>query len=187
MRKELIGMSKFLSFVLRHRPESIGLQMDENGWVDVNELIDKSNIYQKGSGYEPLTKEILDEIVATNEKKRFSYSDDGWLIRASQGHSVDIDLDLKPKSPPEYLYHGTADRFINLIKKDGLKKMNRNHVHLSSTFETALKVGQRHGNPKVLRIKSKEMDKDGLLLFLSDNDVWLADEVPAKYIEFDWK
>ena len=134
-----------------------------------------------------MTKAILDEVVDTNEKKRFAYSEDGWCIRASQGHSVDVDLELKPQDPPEYLYHGTADRFVSLIQKDGLKRMNRNHVHLSSTLDTAIKVGQRHGTPKVLRVKAREMKKDGFSFFLSENKVWLTNEVPVKYIEVNWK
>jgi len=182
MRKELIGLSKFISLVLRHRPETIGIQMDNNGWVEVKELVEKSNEHQKSGRNSFLTKEILDEIVATNEKKRFSYSEDGLKIRASQGHSIGVDLALSPKDPPEFLYHGTADRFLDSIKKDGLKRMNRDHVHLSSDLNTVIKVGQRHGKPEVLKINSKEMQKDGFKFYLSENNVWLTESVPSKYI-----
>jgi len=185
MKKELVSVSKFLSLVLRHKPETLGIKMDSEGWVEVDELIREYNIYQKSGkfGLIELTKEILDEVVATNDKKRFAYSKDGWNIRASQGHSIEVDLKLDPKSPPEYLYHGTADKFTPAILKDGLKKMKRQHVHLSQTVETAAKVGSRHGKPQVLRIKSREMQKDGFNFFLSDNGVWLVNDVPVKYID----
>jgi putative RNA 2'-phosphotransferase len=176
MNKDLVKQSKFLSLVLRHQPEKANLTMDSEGWVDVNELLKKCN----------LTKSVLDEIVATNDKKRFAYSSDGKQIRASQGHSIDIDLKLAPKDPPEYLYHGTANHFISSIMKDGLHKMKRQHVHLSQTKETAVKVGSRHGKPTVLKVKSQEMKKDGFEFFLSDNGVWLVDNVPVKYIEVEW-
>ena len=185
--KELVGMSKFLSFVLRHRPDQIGLKLDKEGWADVNELIILANTYQQKKGLPLLDKSILDEIVAKNDKKRFAYSDDGWKIRASQGHSIfNVDLKLAPKVPPQYLYHGTAGKFVDSIKKNGLSRMNRNHVHLSETNDIATKVGSRHGKPKVLRIKAKEMANDGFDFFLSDNGVWLVDSVPLKHIEFDW-
>jgi len=187
MKKELIGMSRFLSLVLRHKPDTIGIKLDSQGWVDVNEFIDKVNAYQKPKGYELLTKALLDEIVETNDKKRFAYSDNGWSIRASQGHSVNVDLKLEAKTPPEFLYHGTAEKFVDLIKKSGLMRMNRNHVHLSPTKDTAIKVGSRHGKPRVLKVKSSEMNKDGFDFFLSANGVWLVDSVPSKYIDFQYK
>lgn len=188
MKKELIGVSKFLSLVLRHKPETLGLNMDSEGWVDIDELIREYNVYQKSGkfGLVPLAKDILDEVVATNDKKRFAYSADGWRIRASQGHSIEVDLKLVPKTPPEYLYHGTATRFVNFILSDGLKKMKRQHVHLSQTEETASKVGCRHGKPQVLRVRSGEMAKDGIKFFLSDNNVWLVESVPVKYIDIKW-
>lgn len=190
--KALVSMSKFLSLVLRHKPQILGLKMNSEGWVDVDELIREFNVYQKADskdskfGLSPLTKPILDEIVAKNNKKRFAYSKDGWSIRASQGHSVDIDLKLNPKIPPECLFHGTAKQFVDPILKSGLKRMKRKHVHLSSTEDTAIKVGSRHGKPQVLRIRAREMQKDGFDFFLSDNGVWMVDEVPAKYIDIKW-
>jgi len=185
MKKELVGISKFLSLVLRHKPEVLGIEMDSEGWVDADELIKKYNAHQPSGKFrlQVITKDILDEVVATNDKKRFAYSNDGLRIRASQGHSINIDLNLVPKVPPEYLYHGTADRFISSIFKEGLKKMNRQHVHLSQSVETAIKVGSRHGKPKVLRVRAGGMKKDGFSFFLSDNGVWLVDNVPEKYID----
>ena len=178
-------MGKFLALILRHQPETIGLKLDSNGWADVQELIDLSNSYQKAEGYTPLTMELLDEIVETNDKKRFEYSEDGWCIRASQGHSINVDLDLDPKDPPEFLYHGTAERFIDAIKVSGLKKMSRNHVHMNVDPKMSLKVGMRHGKPILLKVRAKEMDADGYKFYLSKNNVWLTDEVPVKYIEFN--
>ena len=186
LKKELIGVSKFLAVVLRHKPEMIGITLDKNGWTDVKELIDRSNTFQKSEGFEPLTKAILDEVVADNDKKRYEYSEDGWQIRASQGHSVDVDLELDSKLPPKYLFHGTARQFIPSIKVNGLDKRERNHVHLSKDHDTAVKVGSRHGAPYVLRIDTEAMIKDGVDFFLSNNNVWLVDGVPAKYIDFHY-
>jgi len=185
LKKELIKLSKFLSLVLRHDPTVLGVKMDSEGWVEVNELIKKYNDY--GSKYGSITKTILDEVVATNDKKRFAYSSDGLRIRASQGHSISIDLNLKPQDPPLYLYHGTASKFIDSILKNGIKSMNRQHVHLSATVETAIKVGSRHGNPRVIMVKALDMSNDGFDFFYSDNGVWLTNEVPVKYIEIDWR
>jgi len=176
--RDLVKASKFMSLVLRHQPELIGLSLDENGWAEVDELIVKS------AGFADLTRAIVEEVVATNDKKRFAFSDDGWRIRASQGHSIKVDLELKPALPPQHLYHGTGFKSVNAIKTDGLKKMSRNHVHLSNSFEQAKKVGSRHGSPFVLKVDSGQMDKDGFKFYLSDNDVWLTDEVPVKYIDF---
>jgi len=187
MKRDLIGLSKFLSLVLRHNPSLIGIKLDDNGWINCDELISKANDYQKSNRYPEMTKDILDEVVRTNDKKRFSYSQDGLKIRASQGHSIDVNLALSPKEPPEYLYHGTAERFIDNIKVDGLKKMARQHVHMNEIPSMSEKVGSRHGTPKVLRIKSREMYLDGENFYLSDNKVWLTDHVGTKYIDFDWK
>ena len=183
MRKEIIETGKFLALILRHKPETIGIKLDSNGWVDVQELIDKASIYQKTERHIPLTKKILDEIVATNDKKRFEYSEDGWSIRASQGHSIAVALDLDPIDPPEFLYHGTAEKFLDAIKISGIKKMSRNHVHMNANPQMSLKVGMRHGKPVVLKIRAKEMDADGYKFFLSKNNVWLTEEVPIKYID----
>lgn len=176
--KEIVKISKFISLVLRHKPEILNLNMDEEGWVNVGDLIAKIN----NTSF-PLTKDVLDEIVVTNDKKRFAYSEDGKYIRASQGHSIDVDLKLESKSPPNYLYHGTGEKFIDSIMENGIKKMNRQHVHLSSDFNTAIKVGSRHGKPHVLSIMANKMEEDGFKFFLSDNNVWLVNEIPSKYIE----
>lgn len=169
--------SKFLSYVLRHHPELINLSLNENGWADVNELITKSTNDSQG-----FTFEELDEIVQTNDKKRFIFNQDKTKIRANQGHSVDIDLALKPQQPPEFLYHGTAQAHIDSILEKGIEKRSRQHVHLSSDKETAAKVGMRHGKPVILTIRTGKMAEDGILFYLSENNVWLTDFVDAKYI-----
>ena len=177
--KNLIKTSKFLSLVLRHAPEKIGLALDENGWADVLDLMERAGI----QGVQ-LDRALLDEIVSTNDKKRFAFSADGVKIRATQGHSVDIELALEPRQPPEILYHGTATRFIDSIKAQGLHSGERQHVHLSNDEATAIKVGQRHGKPVVLTIRSGEMHRGGKAFFLSENGVWLTAKVPAEYIGF---
>lgn len=187
MRRELVGVSKFLSMVLRHKPETIGLVLDGEGWVSVQMLLDNAEIYQKGNNFEPLTKEILDEVVDTNEKKRFEYSDDGWKIRARQGHSVEVDLKYASTTPPEFLYHGTAKRFLPSIRSKGIGRQKRHHVHLSDNFDTAVSVGKRHGEPHVLRIDSKKMFDNGFDFFKTDNGVWLVDDVPTTYIDFKYQ
>lgn len=172
--------SKFLSYVLRHHPELIDLNLDENGWANVDELITKlTNDSQK------FTFEELDEIVQTNDKKRFIFNEDKTRIRANQGHSIDINLALIPQQPPEFLYHGTAQSNIESILENGIEKRNRQHVHLSQDKETATKVGMRHGKPIILVINTKEMSEDGIEFYLSENDVWLTDFVESKYIQND--
>ncbi|PWB25346.1 RNA 2'-phosphotransferase [Flavobacterium sp. HTF] len=177
--KEIKSTSKFLSFVLRHSPETIQLKLDENGWADVDELIAKCNQYQK-----QLNSDLLNIVVETNDKKRFAFNEDKTKIRASQGHSISVELNLKESEPLEYLYHGTVETSINGIKENGLQKMSRQHVHLSKDRETAIKVGGRRGKPIILTVDSKAMYADGFKFYLSENEVWLTDEVPAKYIEF---
>ena len=172
-------ISKFLSLILRHAPGKIGLVLDENGWADVDELIGKAR--QDGMIF---SREELAEVVVTNDKQRFAYSDDKSRIRANQGHSVEVELQLKAKKPPETLYHGTARKFLDSIRQEGLKKMSRNHVHLSADKVTAEKVGNRRGEAVILVVQSKAMYGDGFEFFLSDNGVWLTDHVPVKYIEF---
>lgn len=172
-------ISKFLSLVLRHKPEEIGLTLDENGWVDVSAL--RTAMDRHGQA---VSREELDEVVATNDKKRFAFSDDGTRIRASQGHSVEADLALTPVVPPEFLFHGTATRFLEPIRGEGLKKMSRQHVHLSADEATASKVGVRHGKLVILRIKAGDMHRAGQPFYLSANGVWLVDAVPAEWIEF---
>ena len=183
MSKDLINLSRFLSLVLRHKPDTVGIDLDENGWVLVDELINKVNLTNR---HYCLTREILNEIVRTNDKKRFAFSPDGSKIRASQGHSIDVNLDLVEKQPPFYLYHGTAEKSIDSIKKDGLKKMARNHVHMNEIPSMSESVGSRHGKPRVLRIRALDMYKDGIPFYLSENKVWLTNNVNIKYIDFDW-
>lgn len=154
-------ISKFLSYVLRHHPELINLNLDENGWADVDELITKSTNDSQG-----FTFEELDEIVQTNAKKRFAFNEDKTQIRASQGHSIDINLDLIPQLPPEFLYHGTAQSNMDSILKNGIEKRNRQHVHLSIDKETATNVGNRHRKPIILTIKTGEMFAEGIEFYL---------------------
>lgn len=170
-------ISKFMSYVLRHHPELIGLNLDENGWANVDELITKSTKDSQG-----FTFEELDEIVQTNSKKRFAFNEDKTRIRASQGHSIDINLALIPQQPPEFLYHGTAQNNVESILENGIEKRSRQHVHLSIDKETATNVGMRRGRPIILTISTEKMFDDGILFYLSENNVWLTDFVDAKYI-----
>lgn len=170
----LTTKSKFLSLVLRHKPEEIGLSLNSEGWADVAELVEKSD----------LSLGDLREIVATDNKQRYSFNADETKIRANQGHSISVDLGLKPQVPPDILYHGTSDRFLVSIGQKGLTKQSRQHVHLSKDETTAKTVGTRHGGKlSVLTIDSKQMQADGLQFFLSENEVWLTDNVPTKYIK----
>lgn len=179
MAGDLVKLSKFLSLVLRHKPEEIGLALDENGWTEVDDLIRLATA--RGSR---LTRSLLEQVVAENDKKRFAFSEDGQRIRANQGHSIEVDLALVPSEPPELLYHGTASRFIESIRGQGLHSGNRQHVHLSLDIPTATKVGQRHGKPVVLVIRAKEMLAAGHRFYLSANGVWLTECVPVEFISF---
>jgi putative RNA 2'-phosphotransferase len=172
-------VSKFLSLILRHSPDTIGLRLDENGWADVEELIQKSA--EKGMFF---SSEELEEVVFTNDKQRFAFTEDKTRIRASQGHSIGIELELEAKVPPETLYHGTVERVLQNIMNEGLRKMERHHVHLSQDRETAKKVGSRRGTAVILVVRAGEMSKDGFDFYLSENGVWLTDRVPARYIDF---
>ncbi len=176
--KEKKRISKLMSLVLRHKPETIQVELDENGWLSVDELIKGIN----GNGLS-LDRSILDEVVGSNDKQRFVLSDDRTRIRANQGHSIAIDLGLKPIQPPQFLYHGTVEKFLNSIQTEGLKKMNRNHVHLSHEKATAINVGGRRGEPIVLVVKSGEMFDNGIVFYQSENGVWLTDHVDPGYIE----
>jgi putative RNA 2'-phosphotransferase len=178
MHKSLVKKGRFLSLILRHKPEVIGLTLDEHGWVEIDSLLTATHNHNR-----VLTRAELDEIVATNNKKRFAISDNGKRIRARQGHSLDVDLQLKPRTPPPVLYHGTAVRFLPSIREKGLQKMNRQHVHLSATEETAHQVGSRHGKPAILLVKANEMHADEYAFFLSENGVWLTDHVPNRYLK----
>jgi putative RNA 2'-phosphotransferase len=173
------GISKLLSYILRHSPETIGLKLDENGWADVNELIAKFDLYDKRIDFE-----LLDYIVENNDKKRFAFNDDKTRIRASQGHSIAVELNLNQAEPLAYLYHGTIEKFLSDIKSQGLEKMTRQHVHLSADRETANKVGGRRGKPVILTINSGAMHRAGYKFYLSANNVWLTDVVPVEYITF---
>lgn len=177
MSSSVVKISKFLSLVLRHQPELINLNMDEQGWVDVHELTEKCAT--KGVHF---TFDELKYVVDSNDKKRFKFNEDFTKIRASQGHSIKVDLGLELKYPPEFLYHGTGKQSVESIKRSGLEKRNRQQVHLSKDKDTATKVGQRHGVPFIFTVRSGDMDRDGFKFFLSDNGVWLTDHVPAKYL-----
>jgi putative RNA 2'-phosphotransferase len=178
MAADLVRLSKFLSLVLRHEPEKIGIVLDANGWVAVDELLAAA-----AKAGVVLTLESLRRVVETNDKKRFAFSEDGRRIRASQGHSVEVDLDLAPTVPPEHLFHGTATRFLEPIRAEGLRPQSRRHVHLSPDEETAVKVGMRHGKPVVLQVAAGRMQREGHVFYLSANGVWLTENVPPEYLE----
>jgi putative RNA 2'-phosphotransferase len=175
--KENKRLSKFLSYLLRHNPSAIGLVLDEEGWVNTGELVHK--IAQQENGF---TLATLQHIVESNAKQRFRFSDDGKKIRASQGHSIGIDLNYEEKQPPALLYHGTAEKNLSSILAAGLQKMERHHVHLSADTETALKVGQRHGKPVILLIDAAAMFAAQHVFYQSDNGVWLTEHVPPGFI-----
>lgn len=168
-----------MSLALRHQPDAIGIQLDEEGWVNTNELINGVN--NKGIN---LDIEGLKILVEENDKKRFTFNEDETKIRANQGHSLDIDLKLEPIEPPVVLYHGTVSKYMESIREKGLVKVNRQHVHLSKDKETATIVGTRRGAPIILIINSKLMHDAGHKFYLSKNGVWLTDEVPAEFIDF---
>ncbi|NVJ92622.1 MAG: RNA 2'-phosphotransferase [Methylocystaceae bacterium] len=179
MSNQLDQISKFLSFVLRHKPDAIGLKLDENGWANIDELIEKSSNEETGP---ELTKGLICRVVENNKKKRFAISEDGRCIRANQGHSIRVNLELQPQLPPEILYHGTASRFLKSILAEGLKAGKRQHVHLSADMETAEEVGKRYGKPVILKINAQVMNEKGYQFFLSENGVWLTDFVPIAFI-----
>lgn len=172
-------ISKFLSLVLRHQPEIIGLNLDENGWAETQTLLEKL-----AKNNRKIDLQTLEEVVVSNDKKRFAFNADKTKIRASQGHSIHINLGYVPLEPPEILFHGTATQFLDSIKKQGLLKGNRHHVHLSKDVETARSVGSRHGKVVVLKVKALEMYQGGFEFFVSENQVWLTDFVPVEYLEF---
>jgi len=179
MSKQFESRSKFLSLVLRHKPEEIGLKLDQEGWADIEELIQLSAAKNVA-----LTNELIQEVVDTSEKKRFSIDPSGRKIRANQGHSIAVDLKLIPLAPPATLFHGTATRFIPSIQVDGLISGSRQHVHLSSAVATAVEVGARHGKPTVLKVRAADMHLDGHEFYQSENGVWLTKAVPPHYLEF---
>ena len=177
--KETVRTSKFLSLILRHEPERVGLELGDAGWVGVDELLKAVNSHGVS-----LTLDDLKHIVATSDKKRFAFSEEGLRIRASQGHSVEVDLQYPPQTPPDLLYHGTATRFLHAIRQHGLQKMQRHDVHLSAETRVTLQVGGRHGKPMLLTIRAGDMHRAGFVFRCSANGVWLVDHVPPQFIEF---
>lgn len=175
--KYLLRLSKFLSFILRHQPEHIGLQLDAEGWADVEELLEKSRAH----GME-LDRPLLLHLIATNPKQRFARHPTHDRIRASQGHSTHIQLGYPALQPPTLLYHGTAQRFVDSIMATGLERRNRHHVHLSGDPHTATQVGQRHGKPFVFEVLAAEMQAAGFVFFRSANGVWLTEHVPPAFL-----
>lgn len=180
--RRLERLSKFISMILRHKPEVIGITLDEHGWADVDELI--KGINETGEEVE-FSKTTLEKIVKTDKKQRYSVSQDKTLIRANQGHSIPVDVELEKKEPPKILYHGTGVKSVKAIQEQGLLPMERLYVHLSTDVETATNVGKRHGTPVIFKVNTEQMQKDGYDFFQSVNGVWLTKEVPAKYLELE--
>lgn len=174
MKKET---SKYISLILRHKPEVIGITLDEHGWANVTELIEGICRTQA------FDMEKLEEIVRTDEKQRYSFNEDKTLIRANQGHSIPVDVELEQTMPPEILWHGTGKKYVESINKEGLVSKSRLYVHLSKDYETAVNVGSRHGKPVVYKVLAKQMAENGYSFMLSVNGVWLTKEVPIKYLE----
>ena len=174
--KNTTKISKYLSYILRHQPQSIGLTLDKNGWANIDELITKTTDFS-------LRLSTIQYVVETNDKQRFSLNENATKIRANQGHSLEIDLALTAQQPPAVLYHGTAKHFVVSIQEHGLKKQNRHHVHLSQHKDVANSVGARHGKPIIFKLRTAAMIQDGFIFYQSDNNVWLTDLVPAKYLQ----
>jgi len=179
MSKRIVDTSKFLSFVLRHQPDAIGLVLDSEGWADIDALIAAA-----GNDGKRIDRALIDEVVATNDKKRFALSEDGVRIRAVQGHSsTQVDIQYTEKVPPAFLYHGTASRFLVSIGEQGLIAGARHHVHLSQDEATAVQVGARHGMPVVLKVQAARMHAQGFKFYQAENGVWLTEHVPVSYTE----
>ena len=174
---DLKSTSKFISLILRHKPEVIGITLDDHGWADTQALIEGVNRTH------PLTMELLEEIVRTDEKQRYSFNADKSRIRANQGHSIPIDADLAETEPPETLYHGTGEKSVASIERDGLRPMSRLYVHLSPDTETARSVGSRHGKPVIYIVLAGEMHRSGYRFYRSANGVWLTKEVPVRFLK----
>jgi putative RNA 2'-phosphotransferase len=174
----LVKISKYLSKHLRHSPERIGLELAEGGWISVDELLSACQRHEF-----KISLDELKEVVAKNDKKRFSFDPTGTRIRANQGHSIEVDLQLEPVVPPDVLYHGTGERSVASILATGLQKMSRHHVHLSKDIATAKAVGMRHGRPAILAIDARAMREAGYPFYCSDNGVWLVDRVPPEYLQ----
>ncbi len=173
----LTEISKLIALVLRHKPEALGMTLDSHGWADVRELIEKLNAMQ------PFDMKMLEVIVRTDNKQRYSFNADKTKIRANQGHSIPVDLELLPQDPPAVLWHGTAMRFAESIERQGLRPMQRQYVHLSDNRETALTVGKRHGEPVLYQIDAQAMQQAGYVFYRSENGVWLTDAVPKEYLK----
>ncbi|NGP88827.1 RNA 2'-phosphotransferase [Aliifodinibius halophilus] len=180
MMVDLVSLSKFLSYVLRHHPESIGVEIDKNGWVAINELITKAEADGR-----LLSRKKITKVIEHSNKQRFIISEDGQYIRAGYGHSIDVDLQLHPKQPPEVLYHGTAQKNVQSILEEGLHSGSRNFVHLSAQKDDAKQVGARHGMPVILEVLSQKMAKNGIKFYQSESepDIWLTKQVLTEYIE----
>ena len=172
-------ISKFMSLVLRHQPETIGIELDEAGWVAVRDLL--TGMRQANR---TVTREQLEVVVRENDKQRFQFSEDGTLIRATQGHSLEVELGHAEADPPEILHHGTPTQFVDAIRREGLKKQKRHHVHLHKDAALASSVGQRRGKPMLLVIEAKRMADAGFTFYVTPNAVWLTDRVPPEFIRF---
>ena len=180
MKGNNTGTSKFISLILRHKPEVIGITLDEHGWANVDELL------AGVSRTHPLDMAGLEEIVRTDEKQRYSFNADKTKIRANQGHSVPVDVELEAVTPPELLYHGTGEKYVDSIEAQGLIPKTRLYVHLSGDYETAFKVGSRHGRPRIYQVHAGQMAKDGYPFYRSVNGVWLTKAVPPEYLTRTW-
>ena len=177
MDPTLVPISRFLSLVLRHNPGVIGLELDSAGWADVNELVQRASAHGR-----PLSVDLVRDAVEQNDKRRFSFSADGTRVRAVQGHSIPVDLGLERAAPPATLYHGTAQRFLDAIRQEGLQPRARQHVHLSDNAATAVQVGARHGRPVALQVDSLGMAAEGFAFFQAENGVWLTAAVPPRFL-----
>lgn len=176
MEQDLTKIGRYLCLLLRHKPWSAGIQVDNHGWTEVEPFL------KAVSRRYPLDRATLEEIVRTDEKQRYSFSEDGLRIRANQGHSIPVDVEPERMDPPECLWHGTAERFAPSIEAEGIKHMNRLYVHLSPDPETAVRVGKRHGEPLVFRVDTAAMARDGYVFYRAVNGVWLTKYVPPYYL-----
>ena len=174
--KSMTEISKTIAYVLRHKPEHLGLEMDAHGWVSVENLIEKINTIQ------PFDMAQLEEIVRTDNKQRYAFNADKTMIRANQGHSIPVDLELESVCPPDILWHGTGEKYVESIDRQGLLPKSRQHVHLSADADTALAVGKRHGKPVLYWVAARQMAEDGYVFYRSENGVWLTNAVPCKYL-----
>ncbi|WP_375800548.1 RNA 2'-phosphotransferase [Salinibacter sp.] len=177
MADRVVQTSTFLSYVLRHNPDALGLELDPGGWADVDMLLDRARADGRS-----IDRTLLERVLAHGEKERFAFSEDGTKIRANYGHSIDVDLHLTPTPPPPRLYHGTAEHALPSIREDGLRPQSRQHVHLSGTPEEALRVGQRHGSALVLIVAAQALHNAGHTLYQSTDVVWLTDRVPSSFV-----